>query len=154
MLEFRKAVRGDLRAIVTLLAEDDLGAGREDLSDPVAETYEKAFAAINEDPNQFLAVVELDGVIVGTLQISILHGLSRKGAIRGQIEGVRIARACQGRGVGSRVLAWAIDYCRSKGCSIVQLTSDVSRTAAHDFYKKLGFSASHIGFKLSLPVES
>lgn len=150
MLKFRKAVAADLRAIVTLLAEDELGAGREDHSDAVAETYAKAFAAIDEDASQFLAVVELDGVIVGTLQISILRGLSRKGAVRGQIEGVRVARTCQGKGIGSQLLAWAIEHCRSKGCSIVQLTSDVSRTVAHDFYRKLGFSASHIGFKLTL----
>lgn len=150
MLEFRKAVHADLHAIVTLLAEDDLGAGREDPSLPVADGYEGAFAAIDEDPNQFLAVIELDGVIVGTLQITILPGLSRQGAIRGQIEGVRVARACRGRGIGSQAFGWAIEYCRAKGCSIVQLTSDVSRSAAHDFYKRLGFSASHLGFKLSL----
>jgi hypothetical protein len=32
----------------------------------------------------------------------------------------------------------------------VQLTSDNSRADAHRFYERLGFVASHVGFKLAL----
>jgi len=45
---------------------------------------------------------------------------------------------------------WAVDQARERGCNIVQLTSDTDRTDAHRFYEQLGFTASHLGFKLSL----
>lgn len=147
MVEFRRAEHGDLQAIVTLLAEDDLGASREDTSLPIADPYEKAFAAIDADPNQFLAVVTDKGIIIGTLQITIIPNISRMGALRAQIEGVRVATSHQGEGIGRQAFEWAFDYCRSRGCVLVQLTSDKSRSTAHRFYEKLGFVATHVGFK-------
>ena len=147
MVEFRRAEHADLQAIVTLLAEDDLGASREDVSLPIAEAYEKAFAAIDADPNQFLAVMTDSGAIMGTLQVTIIPNISRMGALRGQIEGVRVAATHQGQGIGKQAFEWAVEYCRSRGCVLVQLTTDKSRSAAHHFYEKLGFVASHTGFK-------
>jgi len=150
MVEFRKARHTDLEAIVALLAEDDLGASREDASLPIAEAYQKAFAAIDADPNQFLAVVTDNGSIIGTFQITIIPNISRSGALRGQIEGVRIAKSHQGKGIGKQAFEWAFDYCRSRDCILVQLTSDKSRAAALHFYEQLGFVASHVGFKKML----
>ncbi|NTJ67900.1 GNAT family N-acetyltransferase [Agrobacterium rhizogenes] len=147
MVEFRRANDADLQAIIALLAEDDLGAGREDTSLPVPDAYRTAFAAINADPNQFLAVVTDSGSVIGTFQITIIPNISRLGALRGQIEGVRIAASHQGKGIGKQTFEWAFDYCRSRGCFLVQLTSDKSRSAALRFYEQLGFVASHIGFK-------
>jgi GNAT superfamily N-acetyltransferase len=147
MVEFRRARHDDLPAIVMLLAEDDLGAGREDPSLPIQEAYETAFAAIAADPNQFLAVATDNGTIIGTLQITIIPNISRMGALRGQIEGVRIAASHQGKGLGGQAFEWAFEYCRSRGCVLIQLTSDKSRSDAHHFYEKLGFVASHTGFK-------
>lgn len=147
MVEFRRAEHADLQAIVTLLAQDDLGASREDASLPIAEAYEKAFAAIDADPNQLLAVATDNGIVIGTLQVTIIPNISRMGALRGQIEGVRVAASHQGQGVGKQAFEWTFDYCRSRGCVLVQLTTDTSRSAAHQFYEKLGFVATHIGFK-------
>ncbi|TIX90281.1 GNAT family N-acetyltransferase [Rhizobium sp. P44RR-XXIV] len=147
MVEFRRAEHADLEAIVTLLAQDDLGAGREDASLPIAEPYERAFAAIDADPNQFLAVVTDGGTIIGTLQVTIIPNISRMGALRGQIEGVRVAATHQGQGIGKQAFEWAFEYCRSRGCVLVQLTTDKTRPAAHQFYEKLGFVATHVGFK-------
>lgn len=45
---------------------------------------------------------------------------------------------------------WAIEQCRSKGCRLVQLTTDKERPEAHRFYENLGFAGSHIGYKLTL----
>jgi len=44
----------------------------------------------------------------------------------------------------------AVEMARVKGCALVQLTSDKSRTRAHAFYTRLGFKMSHEGFKLDL----
>ncbi|RUZ78326.1 GNAT family N-acetyltransferase [Mesorhizobium sp. M7A.F.Ca.US.006.01.1.1] len=150
MITFRKAVASDLPDIVAMLADDPLGAGREDASLPLAQGYVDAFNAIDADPNQLLAVAVDGGEVIGTLQISFLAGLSRKGAWRGQIEAVRGAGHRRSGGVGRLMIEWAIDACRARGCSLVQLTTDKGRADAHRFYESLGFTGSHLGYKKSL----
>lgn len=149
-LTFRRATEEDLPAIVALLADDELGRAREEPGLPLAKCYRTAFAAIESDSNQFLAVVVQDGTVIGTLQLSFLPGLSHKGQWRGQIESVRISATARGGGLGRRMLEWAIATCRERNCGIVQLTSDKSRCDAIRFYESLGFTASHEGFKLKL----
>jgi GNAT superfamily N-acetyltransferase len=147
---FRRATASDLPAIVAMLADDGLGRGREDASLPLAPPYLDAFAAIEADLNQILAVAEADGAVVGTLQLTFIPGLSHKGAWRGQVESVRVASSRRGTGLGQAMLEWALDECRARGCRMVQLTTDKSRADAHRFYERLGFKASHEGFKLVL----
>ncbi|WP_223218450.1 GNAT family N-acetyltransferase [Rhizobium wenxiniae] len=148
MITIRMATEADLPDIVQMLADDELGAVREVIQLPLSQAYLDAFAKIKDDPNQFLAIGEMDGVPVATLQVSIIPTLARSGALRGQIEGVRVARSHRGYGLGHAVFEWAIDYCRQRGCELVQLTSDKSREDAHRFYENLGFVPSHTGFKL------
>lgn len=143
----RRATAADLPAIVALLADDALGKTREAPGDPC---YAEAFAAIAADPNQLLAVVEEGGEIVGCLQLSFIPGLSLKGMRRGQIESVRIAAARRGGGLGRKMIEWAIDECRRRGCGLVQLTMNKTRKDALRFYQSLGFEATHEGFKLML----
>lgn len=150
-LDIRRAVRADLPSIVRLLADDQLGAQREDPALPLGAAYFEAFAAIDADPNQLLVVARSDGEIIGTLQLTFIPGLARMGTWRGQIEAVRIARSRRGMGLGEELLRWAIDECRGRGCSLVQLTTDASRSGAHRFYERLGFVGSHRGYKLALP---
>jgi ribosomal protein S18 acetylase RimI-like enzyme len=146
----RRAERGDLAAIIRLLADDPLGRQREDARDPVPPAYLSAFEAIDRDSNQLLAVVEEGGQIVGCLQLTFIPGLSRQGMWRGQIESVRVAQSHRGRGLGRKIFAWAIAACRARRCGLVQLTTDKSRADAHAFYAALGFEASHEGLKLTL----
>lgn len=148
--EFRKAVRADLEAIVALIAGDSLGAGREDPSLPLDGRYLAAFEAVDRDPNQLLTVVIVDGAVVGTMQLTFIPGVSRLGATRGLIEAVRIAESQRGSGLGQALFEWAIEQCRDRGCGLVQLTTDKSRKDAHRFYDRLGFVASHEGYKLAL----
>ncbi|MEU9955590.1 GNAT family N-acetyltransferase [Streptomyces sp. NPDC050982] len=147
-LEIRPAVPDDVPAIVAMLADDPLGAQRESPDD--LSPYLAALGRLSDDPNQHLVVAVREGRVVGTLQLTIIPGLSRKGATRSIIEGVRVHADERGSGLGTRFIEWAIDRSRSEGCQLVQLTSDVSRTDAHRFYERLGFTASHVGFKLQL----
>ena len=149
-LSFRRARAEDLAAIVDMLADDALGASREIVADPVHSAYVEAFAAIEADANQFLAVVEDGQGIVGCLQLSFVPGLSRRGMWRGQIESVRIHSRARGEGLGQTLFEWAIEQCREQGCGLVQLTTDKARPDALRFYERLGFVASHEGMKLSL----
>ena len=147
---FRRGTSGDLEAIVALLADDPLGRERESPAPQFEAGYRDAFAAIDRDPNQLLAVAERGGRVVGVLQLSFIPGLTRRGMWRGQIEGVRVAASERGGGVGRAMLEWAVAECRDRGCGLVQLTSDERRPDAHRFYGALGFRATHRGYKLSL----
>lgn len=136
--------------IVAMLADDELGATREELSDPLPEAYVDAFRALDASPDDYLAVAELAGELVATLQITVLHGLSRRGATRALIEAVRVASGHRGEGIGRDLMQWAIDYASDRGCRVIQLTTDKRRTDAHRFYARLGFAASHEGMRLEL----
>lgn len=148
---FRKAHSGDLPAIVALLADDPLGAAREIAAERPDRAYLDAFAAIDADSNQLLAVaIDDDDRVIGCLQLSFIPGLSRTGMWRGQIESVRIAANHRGSGLGAAMIEWAVEQARARGCGLVQLTSDKQRPDAIRFYEKLGFVASHEGLKLDL----
>lgn len=147
-LTVRTAVPDDVPAIVALLADDPLGALRESPDDPAP--YLAALQRLSADPNQHLVVAVREGRVVGTLQLTIVPGLSRRGATRSIIEGVRVHADERGSGLGTRLIEWAIYASRRHDCQLVQLTSDSTRTDAHRFYERLGFTASHIGFKLPL----
>jgi GNAT superfamily N-acetyltransferase len=158
----RQARREDVPAIVAMLADDPLGAQREQEGDPA---YLAAFDALDSDPRQLLVVADLEdaavgaavvgaavvgAVVVGTLQLTFLPGLSRRGATRAQIEAVRVRADQRGSGLGGTLVRWAVDTAREQGCALVQLTTDASRVDAHRFYQRLGFHASHVGMKLAL----
>ncbi|MGO4189579.1 N-acetyltransferase family protein [Pseudarthrobacter sp. TAF60_1] len=170
----RLASPTDLPAIVALLADDAMGSTREQGQDMAP--YERAFEAIDADPSHLLVVGELvpqgttaqgttaqgtgahgtvapgtgEGPVVATFQLSFLPGISRQGAWRSQIEAVRVARSRRGLGIGNLMVRWAIEESRRRGCTLMQLTTHKSRTAAHRFYERLGFDASHEGMKLTI----
>ncbi|MEV0737793.1 GNAT family N-acetyltransferase [Streptomyces sp. NPDC050549] len=147
-LEIRAAVTEDVPAIVDMLADDPLGSQRESPDD--LTPYLAALERLTADPNQHLVVAVRGGRVVGTLQLTVIPGLSRRGATRSVIEAVRIHTDERGSGLGTRLIEWAITESRRQGCQLVQLTSDATRTDAHRFYERLGFTASHVGFKLPL----
>lgn len=149
-LKFRAAKIEDLAAIVAMLADDILGKDREDSSTPPNPRYVSALQAIIADPNQMQVVAELNGELVGTMQLSFIPGIARMGAWRGQIEGVRTRAGHRGAGIGQMMFEWAIEESRRRGCSFVQLTTDKDRPDAHRFYEKRGFVATHLGYKLKL----
>lgn len=149
-LVFRRASAADLTTIVTLLADDVLGAAREAVRPEDAAQYREAFSEIEADPNQFLCVVEDGSEIVGTFQLTIIPGLSRRGAKRAQIESVRVSHSRRNEQIGEAMFKWAIDYSRSHGCALMQLTTDKARPDAHRFYDRMGFEPTHVGYKLQL----
>ncbi|HEX5779103.1 MAG TPA: GNAT family N-acetyltransferase [Xanthobacteraceae bacterium] len=146
----RDATRHDVIAIVAMLADDALGASREVTTEPLPASYYAAFDALARDPNNRLLIAEINGEIVGTMQITFIHGLSRQGAKRALIEAVRVASLHRGKGIGEQIIREAIEMARREGCAMVQLTSDKSRKDAHRFYERLGFVTSHEGMKLTL----
>lgn len=149
-LRIRIATIDDLPEIVRLLADDFLGQQREDLSEPLNEKYIKAFREIEADPNNELIVVELDGKVIGTLQLVVTPSLSYQGSKRSIVESVRVDSSLRGQGVGGEMMQWAIERAQERGCVSMHLTSHNDRTDAHRFYESLGFAKSHVGMKKSL----
>lgn len=148
-VEVRRAGEQDLPAIVALLADDPLGSTREGRGEDL-EPYRRAFRAVDGDPGQLLVVAVSSSEVVGTLQLTFIPGLSRRGALRAQIEAVRVREDRRGHGLGAALFGWAVEHARRRGCALVQLTTDRSRSDAHRFYERLGFVASHEGLKLQL----
>ncbi len=148
-MNFRKANREDVPYIVAMIADDKLGKQRENYSIPLPENYYRAFDAITADNNQELIVIEEDAHgIIGTLQLGFIRYLTYGGGTRAQIEAVRIRKDQRSRGIGAQLFEWAIERAREKGAHLLQLTTDKKRPEALEFYKKLGFTASHEGLKL------
>jgi GNAT superfamily N-acetyltransferase len=145
-LEIRPATLDDLPTIVEMLARDSMTSQS---SSPTPGQF-KAFEEITAHPDNELIVATLDGQIVATLQLTFIPGLSNDGAWRAQFEAVRVRADLRNQRIGTRLIEWVIERARTRGCRIVQLTSNIARVDARRFYERLGFIASHTGMKLSL----
>lgn len=144
----QRAGRADVPALVALLSDDEIGRTREGAE---MARYEEAYDAIARDSAHYLAVVRAeDDRIIGTMQLTIIPGLSRGGTARLQIEGVRVAATERSHGVGTAMLEWAHDHGRHRGATLVQVTTDRARERAQAFYARLGYDSSHVGFKRAL----
>jgi GNAT superfamily N-acetyltransferase len=154
-MKFRLATRADVPAILELLADDDISRARGfgTVPEEVDAATWRAFEAIDADPGNELIVGEEDGEVIATCQLTFVPGLSRGGAWRMTVEAVRVRADRRGGGRGKELMAYAVDRARARGCAIVQLTTDKRRADAHRFYERLGFTASHEGFKLTLGRE-
>lgn len=144
-VSIRLARREDVAAIVAMLADDHLGRARERVEHPLPAAYYAAFERVERDPNLTLVVAESEGRVVGCLQLAVLAGISSQGGVRGLLEDVRVAADCRSRGIGEQLVQWAIAEAKARGCNLVELLTHSSRVDAQRFYKRLGFTASHVG---------
>ena len=146
-LAIRVAQIADITEIIALLQDDILGESRETAD---SEPYMKALGVIINAENDEFYLAIIDHEIVGCFQLTIIPSLSRGAVKRSQIESVRVKSVYRGKGIGRRMMNWAIEYSADIGCGLVQLTTDKTRGRAHDFYIGLGFEPSHIGMKLHI----
>ena len=148
-MKFRKATFNDVLTIVGMIADDELGKQRENFQNPIPQNYLSAFEKIDSDQNQELIVLENDNLeVIGTLQLTFIQYLTYQGAIRAQIEAVRIRKDQRGLGLGKIMFKWAIERAQSRNAHVLQLTTDKKRSEAIKFYEDLGFKGSHEGMKL------
>ncbi len=148
-MRVRLAVRDDLAQLIRLLADDALGAVREDPDGGDSE-YGDAFDAIASDDRNFLLVGDDEGAVVACVQVTLTPGLTHRGAVRATLEGVRVRSDRRGESIGEALLREAVEFARERGARIVQLTTDKRRPDAKRFYERLGFEATHEGMKLRL----
>lgn len=144
-MTIRRAEKADLPRIIELLSQLSIDAPREDPT----HDYSAAFEAVDADPRQTLLVLETpERSIAGTLVLVIVPNLSYQGRPWAVIENVVIDDAARGSGYGEQLVRHAIELAQQAGCHKVGLTSNKQRPEAHRFYERLGFTASHEGFKL------
>lgn len=142
----RKATAQDLNHIIDLLQNDALGAKRERI-DQQNHRYQEAMQQILESKNNDIWLLCLGNEIIGCAQLTFIPNLTYTGGLRAQIEGVRISQEQRGKGFGKILIEHLIEQARLRNAVLVQLTTDKQRPESIDFYKKLGFNASHEGFK-------
>ena len=146
----RLAQTSDVPTIVHLLGDDELGKTRNPPYLEAASAYDAAFAELSKGPDNCVIVGTRGGVVVGCYQLTFIRGLSHTGALRAQIESVRIASTLRGRGYGSLLMVDALERARARGAYQAQLTTDLRRPETRRFYERLGFVASHAGMKIVL----
>jgi GNAT superfamily N-acetyltransferase len=150
-MNIRRAQEKDLDQIIAMLADDKLGAKRENYISPLPRSYHNALDRILKDSNQWLMVVEsMDGRVIGTCQLTLIPYLTYQGGVRAQVEGVRIHKENRGEGLGKKMIQWAIDKAIEEKAHVIQLTTDKQRPESIVFYENLGFVASHAGMKKHL----
>jgi len=147
-INFRYATEADLPIIIAMLADDEIAESRESAS--VSDEYREAFSAMAKEVYNRMLLAEIDGKIVGSLQLVFIPGVSRNGSKRALIESVRVKSSTRGQNIGTALMKEAIRIARENGCKLVQLDSDLRRPRAHLFYRRLGFVQSHAGFKKEL----
>ena len=147
---FRDANAEDIPGIIRMLADDPLGQQRENPDEPLQDSYYTAYQHIQDDPNNSLIVAVAEQQVIAVMQLTFIPNLTYQGSWRALIEGVRVAAGQRARGIGKRLLEYAIERARQRGCRLLQLTTDRQRPQALAFYQRLGFSDSHHGLKLQL----
>lgn len=97
---------------------------------------EADYRALIASSNNPLFLLEDDGGVIGMLTVGVY--LSPTGS-KAWIEDVVVDNAYRGRGLGKRLVAHAIDYCKEQGLDTLMLTSNPKRIAANALYQSLGF---------------
>jgi GNAT superfamily N-acetyltransferase len=146
-LVIRKASPQDLRAILALYAEPDIDDGHVlDLSDA-----ERIYERMQRYPNYATYVAVLEGEVVGTFSLLIMDNLAHMGAPSGVVEDVVVRSRWRGKGVGRRMMRFAVERCREAGCYKMALSSNLKRARAHSFYESLGFQRH--GYSFIVPLD-
>ncbi len=149
-LLIREARPGDLPALVALFAADAIGGHGDTTAPEAADRYRAAFAAIAADPRARLYVAEKERRVVGTFQLVFVTSLPGRGAKRALIEAVQVDESLRGQRIGEAMVRFAMETAAAEGAVTLSLTSSKLRGDAHRFYRRLGFSNSHEGFKIAL----
>jgi len=109
-----------------------------------AEQLVRRLAVLREWPDQEAFVAENDGRVVGLCHVQGVRMLISDGYA--EIQALVVSAACQGQGIGRRLLEHACAWAAGRGYERVRLRSNVIREGAHAFYEHLGFEKSKASY--------
>lgn len=135
-VEVRDARVADAPAIVPLLEE----LGYPAIPEVIARRLE-ALAQINET----VLVAECEGELLGLITVHVTPVLHRPTYV-GRITTLVVAKRAHGRGIGRALVHAAERLLASRGCALLEVTSNRKRTDAHAFYERLGYEATSVRF--------
>ena len=145
-IEIRKAEEKDIPSIIALHSEIDL-SNEESIS---LQNANIIFSRIQSYPNYHIYVALIQGEVVGTFALLIMHNLAHNGAPSGIVEDVAVRREWQGKGIGKHMMAYAMQRCKEAGCYKMALSSNSIRENAHRFYESLGFNKHGYSFVVDI----
>jgi ribosomal protein S18 acetylase RimI-like enzyme len=138
-LSVRSAVPSDSAAVAALVASLGFEAAAADIAPRLA-----ALKKAREAP-----LVAERGEVIGVLAWHVTPVLHRPGPV-GRITMMVVADGDRRRGVGRALVEAACGQMRSRGCGLIEVTSNVDLSGAHGFYRKLGFERTSYRFAKDL----
>ena len=132
--------------ILKLYAAEDIDNGKV-LSVPEAEAI---FMKMMTSPNYKLFVAKYEGAIVGTFALAIMDNLAHLGKSSGLVEDVVVAKEMRSKGIGKKMMEYALDICKENNCYKMCLSSNLIRKRAHSFYENLGFKKHGYSFLIEI----
>ena len=114
------------------------------------EQAEILFKKMQTYPNYKVYVAENEEHIVGTFALLIMDNLAHQGTPSGVVEDVAVLNELQGKGIGKRMMEYAMEKCKEAGCYKLTLSSNLKRTEAHAFYEYLNFEKHGFSFQIGL----
>jgi ribosomal protein S18 acetylase RimI-like enzyme len=109
---------------------------------------ETLFKKMQSYPNYKVYIAEKEGVIIGTFALLIMDNLAHQGTPSGVLEDVAVLTELQGKGIGKKMMEFAMEKCQEAGCYKLVLSSNVKRTEAHAFYESLDFEKHGFSFRV------
>lgn len=144
----RQAKSEDLEEILRLLKSLN-----EDGEDLTLEEGLEILKVMESYPYHKVFVVEKEGKIVATFTLTIIDYLAHKGKRVGILEDVVVEEKERSKGLGTRIIEFAISECKRKNCYKLALSSNKKREKAHEFYMKRGFSLHGYSFSIQVSHE-
>lgn len=90
-------------------------------------------------------VATLDKNVVGLIGVHRMVTVHRDAPV-GRIPVLVVAKEAQGQKLGRLLVEAAEQWCRKKGCKLVEVTSNDHRADAHAFYRHMGYERTSIRF--------
>ena len=141
MIEIRPCTSDDAAAVSTLLGELGHTVSIRQAAEQVAE-----LSKTGADPI-FLAVA--DGQVLGLLAAHLCRMLQYASPIL-RVTALVVDQRARRRGVGKLLMERAEQVGFAAGCQFVELTSAMDRTAAHAFYRTIGYEPNSLRFRKPL----
>jgi GNAT superfamily N-acetyltransferase len=114
-------------------------------------TLRERFAAMRAFPSyRCYLMVDANGVPVGTFSLLLFPVMVHDGRPEAIVEGVVVAPAMRGTGIGKAMMLEAMRLAREAGACKLALSSSARRLRAHAFYRGLGFTEHGISFSTAL----
>jgi ribosomal protein S18 acetylase RimI-like enzyme len=141
-LRIREAKPADAQALSALIGELGFEASASDLRARLASLRKAGGPPL----------VAERGELVGCLTWHVMTVLHRPAPV-GRITMMVVTERERRGGVGRALVQEAAARCAAKGCGLLEVTSNIELSAAHGFYRKLGFERTSYRFARALGEE-